>query len=100
MENGSSYGGLNSFPGKMDTMISLSDKSSEHSNENEDINANDDEMDESASMTSISAASRISTGTTTSLFVREESRRIFPNFINWLLPRREISAIPRREDLE
>lgn len=100
VENGSSYGGLNSFPGKMDTMVSLSDKSSEHSNENEDINANDDEMDESASMTSISAASRISTGTTTSLFVREESRRIFPNFINWLLPRREISAILRREDLE
>jgi protein-tyrosine phosphatase len=45
---------------------------------------------------SVMSASIVSAAST-SLFAREENRRIFPTFIRWLEPRREISSILNRE---
>lgn len=70
------------------------------SNAAEDISNDEGDAMMSSSVTSTSAMSRMSTDTAASLFVRDDSRRIFPSFISWLQPRREIHSILGREQLE
>ncbi|PWN31661.1 uncharacterized protein FA14DRAFT_127972 [Meira miltonrushii] len=59
----------------------------------------DDDEESSVVSASPSTLSRVS-ASTTSLFARQDNRRVFPTFISWLEPRREISAILNKQVLE
>lgn len=90
------------------TYASVQDGHTNKSNGNNDLRLTaidgedesvDDEEDSSVISASPSTLSRIS-ASTTSLFARQDNRRVFPTFISWLEPRREISAILNKQVLE